>query len=106
MQYSKYINRRTYCPQRISGEANEDTQLTISYARLHEHDEQIFQTFDQFDAELIITQGGVFQTNIVFGKNPSLLKKIIPFGPSDEGMFLFVEIQIHYDRDAHSFFPR
>ena len=61
----KYINRRTYCPQRISGEANEDTQLTISYARLQEHDEQIFQTFDQFDAELT-NKGRVFQTNTVF----------------------------------------
>eukprot|EP01035_Chromulina_nebulosa_P025444 gene25444-33205_t len=80
-----HLEWRTYCPQSISGEANEDTQLTISYACLHKHDEQIFQTFDQFDAELT-TQGRVFQTNTVFSKNPSLLKKIIPFGPADEDL--------------------
>lgn len=46
----------------------------------------------------------MFQTNTVFGKYPSLLKKIIPFGPSDEGMFLLVEIQIEYDGDVYWFF--
>ena len=94
----------SYCShETLEGAYNCGIEIVNSYACLHENQTQTLQTIAQLDAETA-NQISFNQVPTIFLKNPSLLKKLISFGPPEKGLAVLVEIQVKYDSNAHSFF--